>query len=226
MTQNAAGSGYHNPREEVLEQIWRLEEEGQATEAVVAEVMQSLHTEGTREALEALKSEGILIVDGETFRLSEEGRVTARRIVRANRLAARLLTDLLELPQSLVETQACRLEHAISPLLADRLCTLMGHPPTAPDGSPIPPGPCCQDATTELTPAVHPITELNIGGTGRIIFIRPAQAERLNQLSSLGLVPGTLVRLTQRRPSLVVHMGESTLALEHVVGRDIFVKPL
>ncbi|MBI4081816.1 MAG: ferrous iron transport protein A [Candidatus Lambdaproteobacteria bacterium] len=50
-------------------------------------------------------------------------------------------------------------------------------------------------------------------------------AARMGQLSALGLVPGTTVRLRQRQPSVIVELGESTLALDSEVADDIFVKP-
>ncbi|MDH5752624.1 MAG: metal-dependent transcriptional regulator [Deltaproteobacteria bacterium] len=212
----------HDLREELLEHAWTLEEQEALSMKALLETVQA---EGAEQEITRLKGEGLLKVDGERVELTPQGRTQARHVVRANRLASRLLTDLLELAPSLVESQACRLEHAISPLLADSLCTLLGHPPTAPDGAMIPRGACCESARTEITPAVHPLTELELGADGRITFIRPRFPERLSQLSSLGLIPGVSVRLTQRQPSVVLAMGESTLALDRDVARDIFVKP-
>ncbi len=216
----------HNVREEVLEHIWRLEEQGQATHALLVESVTAAGQEGALDELRRLEADGLVRETDGALRLSREGHGLARHVVRCNRLAALLLTDLLELPRSLVETHACRLEHAINPLLADRICTLLGHPPTAPDGSPIPPGECCREGAMGVTPAVHPLTRLAPGARGRITFIRPKSAERLNQLSSLGLIPGMELRLSQRLPSVVVQVAESTLALESDVAEDIYVKPL
>jgi len=225
------GTNMHNVREEVLEHIWRLEEGGRTgnqpvTEGVLVESVAASGPQGAREELQRLEAEGLVRSSQGSLTLTEQGRVLARHVVRANRLAATLLTDLLELPGTLVETYACRLEHAINPLLADRLCTLLGHPPTAPDGNAIPPGACCQSARTELSPAVHALTGLDVGSEGRVTFIRSRAPERLNQLSALGLMPGMQVRLTQRHPTVVLQVAESTIALEHDVAHDIYVKPV
>ncbi|MDH4247079.1 MAG: metal-dependent transcriptional regulator [Deltaproteobacteria bacterium] len=216
-------SGYHDLREEVLERIWTLSEQDAATLPALLELVPGNHVEA--EVLK-LSEDGLVRQDHQTLTLTQAGRTLARHVVRANRLAARLLSDILEVPNTLVESQACRLEHAISPMLADSLCTLLGHPPVAPDGAPIPPGPCCQSARTEITPAVLPLLDLLLGASGRITFIRPRFPERLSQLSSLGITPGATVRLSQRQPSVVLKVGETALALDQDVARDIFVKPL
>ena len=45
------------------------------------------------------------------------------------------------------------------------------------------------------------------------------------KLSSLGLVPGSVVRLQQTRPAAVVKVGETTLALDVSIATGIYVKP-
>jgi DtxR family Mn-dependent transcriptional regulator len=118
------------------------------------------------------------------------------------------------------------LEHAISPELADSLCTLLGHPPASPAGEPIPRGACCQVYKNGVQPVVRQLPELELGARGRITFIHPRFSQRLEQLSGFGLVPGTDIRLKQHHPSVVVDVGETTLALDTDVACDIFVKPI
>jgi len=43
-------------------------------------------------------------------------------------------------------------------------------------------------------------------------------------LSSLGVIPGTSVRLKQRHPSYVIQVGETTIALDADLARNIFVR--
>lgn len=215
--------GFHEPREEILEAVWTLSEEGGATIEALLGIGEATET---RAVIDRLVEEGLLSAQNGTVRLTNVGDGVARHVVRAHRLAARLLTDLLELPSQSIESLACRLEHAISPELADSLCTLLGHPPTAPNGRPIPRGNCCQRSSTDVGAVVLQLPELDIGTRGRITFIHPRFPGRLEQLSTLGLVPGTDMRLRQQHPSIVVEVGETTLALDADVARDIFVKPL
>lgn len=215
--------GFHEPREEILEAVWTLSEQGGATVEALLEIGNPIET---RAVIDRLVDDALLSIDKGGVTLTESGEGVARHVVRAHRLAARLLTDLLELPRQSIEGLACRLEHAISPELADSLCTMLGHPPNAPNGRPIPRGACCQTLSSDVCALVRQLSELDIGSRGRITFIHPRFTGRLEQLSSLGLVPGTDVHLRQQQPSIVVEVGETTLALDTDVARDIFVKPL
>lgn len=73
--------------------------------------------------------------------------------------------------------------------------------------------------------AATPLPALGVGGTGRIVALRCATAERLQQLTALGLVPGAPVRLRQRRPAVVLEVGETTLALDAELAAEIAVQP-
>ncbi|MBV9102654.1 MAG: metal-dependent transcriptional regulator, partial [Candidatus Eremiobacteraeota bacterium] len=62
------------------------------------------------------------------------GAVTLRRQL----LAERLLVDYLGVPWEIAASEACRLEHAVSPLVERRLADFLGTPSTCPHGHPIP----------------------------------------------------------------------------------------
>jgi DtxR family Mn-dependent transcriptional regulator len=40
----------------------------------------------------------------------------------------------------------------------------------------------------------------------------------------LGLIPGSVVKLAQKHPSFVLGIGETTLALDEEIVREIYVK--
>jgi DtxR family Mn-dependent transcriptional regulator len=75
-----------------------------------------------------------------------------------------------------------------------------------------------------VEPLVRPLPDLKIGEAGRVVFITPKSRSRLERLSALGLIPGSIVRLAQKRPSFVLEIGETTLALEEEIVREIYVK--
>ena len=52
----------------------------------------------------------------------------------------------------------------------------------------------------------------------------PSVLKRLDKLGSYGVVPGTVVTVRQKRPSFVLEVGGTTLALEESVAREIFVR--
>ena len=216
---------YHELREEILEHIWthRELEETPAPRSLLDPLGEE---DLVGRTVERLVEEGALLEVSEGLLLTPSGADRARQVVRAHRLAARLLTDLLDFRVEAAEHQACRLEHALGPEITDSLCTLLGHPPTSPSGRPIPDGDCCRASRTETCSVVRPLRELGPGGRGRITFVHPRVANRLSQLTLLGLSPGAEVQLRQLHPSVVVHVGETTLALDRAVADDVFVRPV
>ena len=72
---------------------------------------------------------------------------------------------------------------------------------------------------------VVPLSQLAVGGEGRIVSIAPRRPERLVQLANLGVIPGAHIHLQQIRPAAVVRVGETTLALDPQIADEIYVKP-
>src|ERR687888_70639 len=69
-----------------------------------------------------------------------DGRQHAQAIVRRHRLIERFLTDVLGVPWDDVHEEAERLEHAMSPVLEERMLAAIGDAQTCPPGHPIDPG--------------------------------------------------------------------------------------
>jgi DtxR family transcriptional regulator, Mn-dependent transcriptional regulator len=70
--------------------------------------------------------------------LTGPGEKAAAAIVRRHRIVERWLTDVLGLDWVTADTEAERLEHAVSDLVADKLYRALGGPQTCPHGNPIP----------------------------------------------------------------------------------------
>ncbi len=206
------------PTDEILEALWVRREE--ADEGVPPEET----PEPDRETLERLAGEGWVRFEGGLPVLTPSGEVRARAVVRGHRLAERLLVDVLGVPPAEAEKTACLMEHILSPAVNEALCGFLGHPPTCPHGRPIPSGACCTARKNGLKPVVTPLDELDPGRTARVVFIAPGVEKRLERLASFGLVPGTEVELRQKRPSFVIEIGGTTLALEKEVARGIYVR--
>jgi Mn-dependent DtxR family transcriptional regulator len=80
----------------------------------------------------------------ETIQFTERGKQRAADVIRRHRLAERLFTQTFRVAnEEVVEQQACKFEHILSPEVTDSICTFLGHPETCPHGSPIPKGECC-----------------------------------------------------------------------------------
>jgi len=48
---------------------------------------------------------------------------------------------------------------------------------------------------------------------------------RLNKLFSLNIVPGNEVKFIQKHPSPVIKIGESSVAMDDGIAKEIFVIP-
>ena len=68
---------------------------------------------------------------------TESGHEHASAIVRRHRLIERFLTDVLGIPWDEVHEEAERLEHAMSPVLEERMLAAIGDATTCPHGHPI-----------------------------------------------------------------------------------------
>jgi len=207
--------------EELLELIWTMREKG------VSDLDQLLETTPDVEANHILRlmiKDDLFDVDGKRVVLKERGEEKAREIIRRHRLTERLLSEIFEMSEEEVEEEACKLEHILSPSVTESVCTFLGHPPTCIHGKPIPRGECCAKFKKEMKPLVIPLDELGLGEEGRIVFIAPKSHQRLDRLSTLGIVPGSIIRMHQKNPSHVLQIGETTLALDKDIVKDIYVK--
>jgi DtxR family transcriptional regulator, Mn-dependent transcriptional regulator len=210
--------------EELLEAVYTEREHGRdAAEGVVAHAAH--HASGVeREQLRELERVGLVRLDGERVALTEDGERRARDVVRRHRLTERLFRDLLQLSEDVTESQACEIEHILSPEATDSVCTLLGHPPTCPHGKAIPPGRCCGALQKTVRPLVTGLPAFELGTPARIVFIAPKFHDRMDRLAALGVIPGSEIRLHQRSPSYVIEVGETTIALDPEIASEIFVK--
>jgi len=163
--------------DEILEELWVLEEHGEPAEvgrmevhgalpvSIAVEKMIALelvasrphppephdHKPFSNPCHDALKPSGVSVGDGSMIvELTERGRKKAADIIRRHRLAERLFTDSLALDsETEIEQQACKFEHILSPEATEKICTFLSHPQTCPHGAPIPRGACCEKQLEE-----------------------------------------------------------------------------
>ncbi len=207
--------------DELLELIWTLREKG------VTDLDRLLETTKDAEAnfiLRLMIKDGLFDMENNRMVFKDRGEEKAKEIIRRHRLTERLLSEIFEMSEEEVEEEACKFEHILSPGVTESVCTFLGHPPTCIHGKPIPRGECCSKFKKEMKPLVIPLEELGLGEEGRIVFIAPKSHQRLDRLSTLGIVPGSIIRMHQKNPSHVLQLGETTLALDKEIVRDIYVK--
>ena len=202
--------------QELLEQLWTaIEEERRA----------GLNSnDWEQDAVGRLIREGLAAQDNGLLTLTSAGRLEAAQAVRRHRLAERLLVDVLTTEQTLLEEQACRLEHALFDGLDDSICTLLGHPRFCPHGQPIPQGECCRQMRESVERLIAPLCALQPGQRGQIAYLQMNNPGRLQKLMAMAVLPGVPVTLLRRYPSFVFEAGYSQFAVDEEIAKDIYVR--
>ncbi len=207
--------------DELLEAIWTCRENGDTT---VAAVTEAAHTDVAPEALELLASRGLVRHEGEDLLLTDDGERAAAELIRRHRLAEHLLVSGLGMSPEQTEELACAFEHNALPEVVDSICALLGHPTECPHGKPIPPCPTCKQDEAKQPAPLHPLTEVQAGQWVKVVVLSTQDHDRLHQLLSMGISPGTRLRVHQRTPVFVVQVHESEFAMDGDVARDIRVR--
>lgn len=194
-------------------------EEGRLTRD---QLIQSSAVQDTEKILQDLARNGRIDIKERSVELLPKGEKRAGELIRRHRLSLRLFYDLFMLDDA--DAEACKFEHIFSPEVTDSVCTLLGHPPNSPDGKPIPRGECCSMFRQEMRPLVAPLADLLPGEEAKIVFITPESHSRLDRLTAMGVVSGSLVKLHQKKQSYVLQLGETMVAVDKEIAKEIFVK--
>jgi len=124
--------------EEYLQALfWLQEAELPMTGANVARSMQ-LSPPTVHEMIGRLVDDGYVARNPDkSLSFTDDGLQHAQAIVKRHRLIERFLTDVLGIPWDEVHEEAERLEHAMSPVLEERMMEAIGDAKTCPHGHPI-----------------------------------------------------------------------------------------
>ena len=112
---------------------------------------------------------------------TESGREHAEHIVRRHRMIERFLTDVLGIPWDEVHEEAERIEHAMSPVLEERMRAAIGDATTCPHGHPIVEGAREQGAL---------LSDVEPGAKVHVLRFENEAEELLHYLKDAGLHPG------------------------------------
>lgn len=154
--------------------------------------------------------------------LTEEGRQAAIGMVRRHRLLETFLVRELGYGWDEVHDEAEILEHAVSDLFMARIDAKLGYPQRDPHGDPIP----SLDGSVP-SPEMRPLSDLEIGESGRVARISDTDPEMLRYFTEIGLQLDCAVTVDEKRPfagtvSITVDGGEA-LHLGDVAARAVFL---
>jgi DtxR family Mn-dependent transcriptional regulator len=177
--------------EDYLEEIKRLEEEGDRITATVVAGILDVSLPSASEMLKRLASEGYLTRDKTgTILLTPEGRRLAHTILRRHRLIECLLVQKLGMAWHEVHIEAHRIEHAISARVEEAMAQALDYPDLCPHGHPI-----CPVDLRQL----KRLSLLTTGDSGVIAQISEND-EVLAYLDQIGVRPGAEVSVKDVAP--------------------------
>ena len=184
--------------EEYLQSLFWLHEAGlPKTGANLARAMQ-LSAPTVHEMIGRLERDGYITrTSDRMIEFTDSGVEHARSIVRRHRLIERFLTDVLGIPWDEVHEEAERLEHAMSPVLEERMLAAIGDANTCPHGHPIVVG---------QRLAGVPLSDVQPGATLRVLRFENEAEDLLHYLRASGLEPGLEGTLHSRDGDEVVVM--------------------
>jgi len=168
--------------EEYLQSLYWLQEAGlPMTGANIARAMQ-LSAPTVHEMVGRLERDGYITRDRErTIAFTPSGAERAEVIVRRHRMIERFLTDVLGIPWDEVHEEAERLEHAMSPVLEERMQAAIGGAETCPHGHPI---------TAGKRLAGVPLADVAVGASVRVLRFENEAEDLLRYLKESGIEPG------------------------------------
>ena len=168
--------------QEYLEIMFWLEEAGlPMTGANIARAMQ-LSPPTVHEMVGRLIDDGYVERNADkSLGFTESGREHASYIVRRHRMIERFLTDVLHIPWDEVHEEAERIEHAMSPVLEERMRAAIGDATTCPHGHPIVEGAREQGAL---------LADVEVGARIVVLRFENEAEELLHYLKAAGLDQG------------------------------------
>lgn len=205
--------------DECLEHLWYMREEKNNKFTELEVVMEETYDETVVRELETLGHINI-DVNNNFIELTDSGADKARKIIRAHRLAERLLYDVIG---SNIEKGACEFEHMVTPELIDSICILLGHPKECPHGLPIPAGECCKVSAKSVESSVKNLQDMEVGQSARIAYINCANDGQLHRLNSLQVRPGIHVKLHQKYPTFIIECEGAKVAIDETIAENICV---
>ncbi|MCL6106084.1 MAG: metal-dependent transcriptional regulator [Actinobacteria bacterium] len=209
--------------EEYLEAIYKMSLEGPVIAARLAERMK-VSPPTVADMLRRLTENGLVQVSRRHgVHLTRQGQQAAETLVRRHRLWERFLTDVLGLDWDEVHEEACKLEHAMSPQVEEKLADILGHPDTCPHGFPIPGTKGARKREREAVP----LSNLCVGDEGVIERVAEEEPKLLQYLATLGLFPDARIQVKEIAPfrgPMLVRVAGSQYALGQEVASKIMVK--
>jgi DtxR family transcriptional regulator, iron-dependent repressor len=216
--------------ENYLEAIYNMRDEASATGQKISNARLAdrlgVKPPTVSQTLQRMARDGLVKIDGE-IALTKQGTEVAEASIRRHRIIERFMSDILGIEWAVAHREAERLQHAISPLIEDKMLSALGHPTTCPHGNPIPGmlnARLPSDAMTlDNTQANRTVEILRITEEGE------RDPRLLDYLQKENLIPGariTVQEVVEYTGVVTFNTGDKTIALGLKAARTILVRPI
>src|SRR5512136_1641016 len=217
--------------ENYLEAIYNMRDEASATGQKIINARLAdrlgLKPPTVSQTLQRMSRDGLVKIDEGDIALTKHGTAVAEASIRRHRIIERFMSDILGIDWAVAHREAERLQHAISPLIEEKMLAALGHPTACPHGNPIP-----GMMATKLPPEAITLDNTRQNQAVEILRITE-EGERdprlLDYLQKQELIPGTRITVQE----VVEYTGvvtfkkeEKTIALGLKAARTIWVRPI
>jgi DtxR family Mn-dependent transcriptional regulator len=142
--------------------------------------------------------------------------------LRRQRIAESFLVNVMGFGWHEIYEEADRMSNALNETLTERMLEMAGNPTHCPHGEPIP---TKEGIILEIDD--RPLAKADVGGEYIITRVRTREADRLEYIAALGLVPGTRLQLIHSAPfdgPLQLKLGEEYRIVGHNLASVIRVQ--
>lgn len=210
-----------------LRWVYTLREAGQSPTASALTDRVGVAKSTMSVTIRCLLERGLLatsITESGSISLTPAGAAEALWMIRRHRLLELFLQKALGYGWDTVHAEACRLEHAVSHELVERMATMLGDPFADPHGAPIP-----RAGAPLLEPALPCLPDLAVGQRAVLRRVRVREAAMLRYLADIGLCLLAEVEIVEKAPfdgPVSVRVGGSERALGHELSRGLRAQPI
>ena len=220
-----AESGLSQSVEDYLKAVYRLGKPGRAVGTTELAEELSVAPASVTGMLKRLSKDGYIdYTPRQGAELTAKGLEVALEIIRHHRLLESFFVKRLGMDWDQAHREAEVLEHYISEELENIIDQVMGHPDADPQGLPIP----TREGEVRQQPWPS-LAEMQAGQHCTVRHVQHPERELLGHIESLGLLPGTKVKVCEVGPfegPIELLVGDRTLHLGHKVAAAIHVEPV
>ncbi|OGD53174.1 hypothetical protein A3K80_04575 [Candidatus Bathyarchaeota archaeon RBG_13_38_9] len=205
--------------EEILERLWII---GKEKEEICT--LKKLDLTENDDGLKELQNLKLINLKVGKLELTTTGLKEATNVIRRHRLAERLLTDIIDASKDFLEEAACKFEHGLRRGVDDNICVLLGHPRLCPHGKPIPRGKCCLDEIHQTPGIISKLSGMIAGQEGDVAHLQTKDSKKLQRMISMGILPGTRIKMIQTFPTYVFQLELSQVAVDKEIADEIYLR--